>query len=329
MNEKILTSDLVRAWVDDYRKIHDGSFPHTNAGKIPGTSENWNALNRAMANCHRGWVERMSLHAWLNREYPESQKSENLRDLKLTPEILKEWVNNYRIVHGGKFPTASSGRIEGESVSWQWVNVMMRKEQWDWTEMRSLASWLNYAYPSERILNAEILRKWVDSYRSVHHGKFPTSTSGVIQGTKTTWSAVNSRMTTGFHHLPANISLTAWIDDAYSDERAGANKFSESLPCINVLAKKIFLNIVYHNSGEETPPELSLTLASAKLNNLTFHYINITVEQAVQQVTKNIVEMLKTKELNQRPAILTMVVSRCVDGIKIDWKRAEKVGAIK
>lgn len=132
-------------------------------------------------------------------------------------------------------------------------------------------------------------------------------------------------MATGIHHLPANISLTAWIDDTYSDERFGSDKFLKELPRIKIMEKSIFLNIIYRNVEDEISLRSNLTLISAKLNNFTFHYIDVTVDYAIQTITQSIMQLLKIKKLNGRPSILTIIVSKFRDGVIIDWSKEENI----
>ena len=91
------------------------------------------------------------------------------------------------------------------------------------------------------------------------------------------------------------------------------------------MEKSIFLNIIYRNVEDEISLRSNLTLISAKLNNFTFHYIDVTVDYAIQTITQSIMQLLKIKKLNGRPSILTIIVSKFRDGVIIDWSKEENI----
>lgn len=139
--------------------------------------------------------------------------------LPLTPELIREWVEQYRAGHDGRFPTQGAGPIGDTGKSWRWLDQVLRIGGYGWKPGSSLSAWLDTAYP-ERRLTFEMVRAWVDAFRASHDGRFPHANSGAVAGTTRKWAGVDSAMEGGLVGDGRKISLRRWLDEQYPERQA-------------------------------------------------------------------------------------------------------------
>lgn len=212
-----LTTEVLARWVDEFRACHDGKFPSNRSGVIPGANRSWRSVDAAMRIGGGGWPEKISLLAWLDRQYPA-----RLNRIRMTPPVVRHYVDDYRARHDGAFPTQRSGRISDTEKTWGtlWMSVPNRRD--GWPAHITFGTWLDEQYP-ERIaarakhLSPDIVRAWVERFRAAHNGKFPSTVSGPIPDTDKTWGAVDSAMTQCNAGWTQRTSLAVWLDEQYPE----------------------------------------------------------------------------------------------------------------
>ena len=98
----------------------------------------------------------------------------------------------------GKWPTIDSGLIPGTNESWGRISNALRTGLGTSrrpTLPQSLRKHRGHKYHLARDpLTVEQILAWADAYKA-KHGKWPNQTSGAIEGTNRTWTAVNIALT--------------------------------------------------------------------------------------------------------------------------------------
>lgn len=134
--ERMLTPESVRAWVADYVDQF-GWYPSKDSA-VPVAEQSgwtWPRINSAMVAGSFGWTEKMTLRAWLDREYPTNRA--------LTPENLRNWVSEYAAEHGA-YPTRASLGAASPRGYWDWCeidNALVRQSA-GWKGRTSLNAWI-------------------------------------------------------------------------------------------------------------------------------------------------------------------------------------------
>lgn len=208
-------------WTVTYRAAHGGRFPHAGSGAIPDAGLTWNAVNCALINQSWGWPVRTTLSAWLDTQFPE--RTARGGDV-LAIDQVRRWVDDHRALHDGRFPNAASGAIPGVGVTWHQVNHAMINGTVRLPQHTTLAAWLDQQYPQRLVgrlalADPAIVRHWVDDYRAGHGGAFPAQGSGDIAGTGLTWRALHNAMVREHLGWLGSVTLAAWLDRHYPEER--------------------------------------------------------------------------------------------------------------
>lgn len=103
-----LRLDQILVWVDEHRQ-EKGTWPTTESGKIPGTTETWLGIDKALKKGARG-LKRFSLSRLLETHRGVPPKQLRQRDLSIR-EILG-W-GDIEKAKKGNWPTLESGPIDG------------------------------------------------------------------------------------------------------------------------------------------------------------------------------------------------------------------------
>lgn len=208
-----LTIHQILLWVDAYYATH-GKWPSSKSGRIDGTSETWSSINAALRNGYRG-LTRGSRIASLLIEH-RGVRAITPR-AALTREIILDWADSYHAEHGD-WPTVKSGAISGTGYSWRAVNTELKRGLQGRADTTSLSRLLNEergrALRSHKppLTHQQILA-WADAHYA-RHGKWPTQTSGPIDGTDETWNGVCAAMFLGNRGLPEKQTLPMLLKES-------------------------------------------------------------------------------------------------------------------
>ena len=219
-----LTVEQILTWADDYYSEH-GKWPATLSGHIPGTSETWLRVNNALTNALRGLPGGITLRELLKEK--RGHRS-HLDKPRLSISIILAWVDEYR-ERTGKWPNTTSGRVGGTDETWSGINEVLCEGFRGLPGGQSLVEVLrrHRGYISrydKAALNEDDILAWADAHR-IASGRWPTQTSGEIEGTADTWSMVNSALINGFRGLPGKSSLARLLR-----ERRGRSAQPEKPP---------------------------------------------------------------------------------------------------
>lgn len=202
----LITADLIVGAVDAYRAEHRGEFPYRESGKLGGLNLTWTQIDNALRQGGK------SLAKWLSKRYPDF--------VEVSERRLLAWTEDFANQNARALPTMKSGEIAGTGWSWLQVDRAFRSGAWRWAAVDTLSKWLDTAYPAERILTPENVRKWVASHIE-SHGTFPSSesTAPVAENSAWTWPYINATMVRGSFGWVEKCSLAAWLDNQYPDDR--------------------------------------------------------------------------------------------------------------
>jgi len=201
-----LTITQILTWADEFHRQH-GSWPRKESGPIPGTDEGWQNIDRALRMGWRG-LARSSLPKLLalHRGY------RNKKGLpKLTEMQIVHWAEAWRR-KTKRYPKRHSGPVPGvPGETWARINNALvhglRGLPGGSSLARLLAEYRSVRNDKQlpRFTIPGILA-WVDAYRR-RTGAWPRYTSGKIEGTDETWTAVDMALRNGLRGLPGGSSL--------------------------------------------------------------------------------------------------------------------------
>ena len=112
-----LSADQILAWADSYH-VRTGKWPRVNSGKIPGTSETWDAVHRALSEGRRGLPGGETLVHFLSTRRKLRTK---VTLPKLSEEQVLNWARAFQRRYG-YWPTRESGVIPG-SAGETWCGI--------------------------------------------------------------------------------------------------------------------------------------------------------------------------------------------------------------
>jgi len=204
-----LTVVQILAWADEHH-TRTGEWPTPRSNEVYNIpTENWGAINTALAQGLRGFPGEMTLANILykNRNVRSPQHSP---DLSIN-EILK-WADEYRR-YNGKWPIESSGIIQNsDGENWNAISMSLRVGTRGFLGGSSLAKLLGEkrgAKVKNRPSNISInqILKWADEHHK-RTGKWPTPNSGNIHNTKgETWYNIQAALAQGLRGLTTGLSL--------------------------------------------------------------------------------------------------------------------------
>ncbi|MEW4339707.1 hypothetical protein [Chromobacterium vaccinii] len=94
------------------------------------------------------------------------------------------------------------------------------------------------------------------------------------------------------------------------------------MPTIEIAGKKVLLNIVHHDSGEEPESACTNTLIGAKVGEVTYQYLNLDPQEAIRKMVVAISSAARFNPAGSVPKMLTVVISKFHQETTIDWKAA-------
>jgi hypothetical protein len=130
---------------------------------------------------------------------------------------IMAWADAYRAQHG-RWPTTRSGPVAGENVTWQGINARLKQGCRGLPGGCSLIQFLERHRGASRRgqarLSEEQILVWTEAYFAAH-GRWPTSRSGPITGTRETWHGVDIALSRGLRGLPGGVSLAGFVSRSH------------------------------------------------------------------------------------------------------------------
>jgi hypothetical protein len=208
-----LTCRQILGWADQHRR-RTGAWPRLTSGPIPGTEENWLAVNVALQQGHRGLPGNSSL-ARLLASHRGVRNRGNLPPLS-EAQILA-WADAH-CARAGHWPIMTSGLIpRAGGEKWLAVDAALRHGCRGLPEGSSLAQLLAerrqvrncQALPALRI---DQILAWADAHYQ-RTARWPLMGSGSIaEAAGETWLAVDAALRTGRRGLPGGSSLARLLE---------------------------------------------------------------------------------------------------------------------
>lgn len=204
-----LTHDAILAWADLHRQ-RTGKWPNENSGPVEGQpGEDWQNINAALAQGHRGLPGNDTLAKLLAR----ARRARNKAAVKpLTVAKILKWADRHRR-QTGKWPTKDAGEVIcGKGETWAAIAAALQQGGRGLPPGSSLARLL--AQHRGRRNKSQLPRLTIEGILAMADawhaatGKWPRADSGVIPGTNgQTWHAVNLALYQGLRSLPGGDSL--------------------------------------------------------------------------------------------------------------------------
>ena len=211
LNAQKLTIRKILAWVDAHQQNH-GEWPTVEDRRDPAAGENWNAINAALKRGSRGLTGGSSLAKLLAKKRGVRRGRHASR---LTVIMIAEWAKSHHR-RTGKWPTLSSGLVDGTSERWNNLDQLLAKGLRGLPGGQRLASVLaDYCGVRNHLnipdLTLEQILKWADEHHA-RTGSFPTKKSGDVFGTEENWSKIDTSLKVGNRGLPGGSSLAKLLD---------------------------------------------------------------------------------------------------------------------
>jgi hypothetical protein len=202
------TLTQILAWIDEWH-ARTGAWPKRISGPIPGTCENWRAVDNAIRYGLRG----MKGGSSIARLLAEMRGVRNFRELPpFTEAQILAWADAH-FRRKGTWPTRETGPVtEAPGETWYAINSALASGRRGLQGGGSLAALLRdrrgvpISHHPPPLTMAIILR-WVKAHRA-QTGRRPVRTSGAIPGAAgETWANVDQALRKGLRGLPAGGSL--------------------------------------------------------------------------------------------------------------------------
>lgn len=215
-----LTEELILSWADVYHQ-RTASWPTRDGGRIVGTGETWQGIDRALRRGTRGLPGGSSLAMLLAAG--RGVRHRNHLPM-LCEETILEWADlNYQ--SHGQWPTSLSGQVEAApEETWSAIDSALGSGNRGLAGGSSLARLLldrrnvrhHLAKPN---LTIEMILAWADEFHA-RHGNWPNTASGPVFGAEDeNWYAINQALRVGLRGLPGGGSL----NELLAVERGASN----------------------------------------------------------------------------------------------------------
>jgi hypothetical protein len=204
-----LTEVLIAQWARAHME-RVGSWPNEDSGEVfEATGENWNNINAALRDGHRGLPGNDTLAELLARRL-------GLRTQVAVPALsvatILVWAGEHKAAKGN-WPKRNSGPVLGHpGETWVAVNAALESGARGLPGGSSLAQLLHehHAVPNKSRLprlTVPMILRYADAWHG-RMGEWPTSLSGAIpEMPGLTWTAVNMALHQGLRGLPGGDSL--------------------------------------------------------------------------------------------------------------------------
>lgn len=209
----LLSVESILKWADEFFKEH-GEWPNVRAGAIVGTTESWSTVNYALKNGTRGLKKSPCLSSLLAKHRGVRPRSSSAR---LELQTVLRWADEHRD-RTGSWPDKRSGLIAGTNgmESWGAVNAAIYSGLRGFDGGSSLADVLakHRGVPNQKALAPLKVRQilsWAESH-FLKHGKWPSSRSGLIDGTSEEWRKIDAALKFGRRSLPRGSSLAKLLE---------------------------------------------------------------------------------------------------------------------
>ncbi len=229
-----LSESRIVAWAREHRR-RTGAWPTTTSGLIPSCAgETWERVAYAIQRGRRGLPGGDTLGRLLARRCGVPCLAD--RQPLAVGQIL-EWDDAHR-ERTGKWPTATSGKVEGVPETWKGIDAALRKSRRGLPGGSSLPLLLgeHRGRRDKSRLPPLTIRKvlaWADAHRG-RTGNWPGVLSGGIAGAPgESWRAVNHALYRGYRGLPCGDSLAKLLVRKRGGSRGrenGATDLSTTAP---------------------------------------------------------------------------------------------------
>jgi hypothetical protein len=208
-----LRTEQIVEWIDEHKK-DKGTWPTAESGEIPGTTETWRGIDKALRKGARG-LKRSSLCHLLEtyRGVPPKQ----LRRRELSIKEILGW-GDIEKAKKGKWPNIASGPIDScPGESWEGVhNALVRGTRGLPGGMTLSKLWADHRGARIHLyrppLSEEQIAQWLKLHKDVN-GKWPSRHSGPIPNSGgETWCGVMMALRKGGRGLKRRFSLKKLID---------------------------------------------------------------------------------------------------------------------
>ena len=203
----VLTEEQVLAWADAHY-ARTGKWPISTSGRIPGTNENWTAINGALYAGCRGLPGGVSLALLLR-----ARRGANQEGGLLTEKQILAWADVH-YARTGKWPTAASGAIpDSAGENWNAINSALKAGCRGLPGGKTLLQLLTECRGLCRHgrLTEELILKWADA----HHrrtGHWPHHRSGAVpEAPGDSWAKIDSCLREGLRGLRVGHSLSSLL----------------------------------------------------------------------------------------------------------------------
>ena len=203
-----LSTTQVLTWADGHF-ARTGQWPTASAGAIPGSSETWASVARALRTGNRGSGSSSTLAQLLadHRGY----RHQNLL-APLTIKKILAWLDSHWQAHGS-WPNDKTGTIPGTCETWSGVSHALRDGgrglKVRGTTIGMILERYRGVRNTQRLMPLTIkqILIWADRHRK-KHGTWPSPQSGEIPGTGESWAGIQSALMRGRRNLPKGLSIT-------------------------------------------------------------------------------------------------------------------------
>jgi hypothetical protein len=195
-------------WADAYHR-RAGHWPRMVSGPISSTQgENWRSVDHAL----RRGIRELPGGSSLAKLLAEHRGRRNGAALPpLTTSRVLAWADSHRR-RTGSWPRETSGLIqEAPGETWHNVDRVLRAGYRGFPGGSSLARLLESHRGVRNIkalprLTLGQITRWANAYRR-RTGEWPRMGSGLVPGTRESWSAINAALINGRRGLPGGSSL--------------------------------------------------------------------------------------------------------------------------
>ena len=204
--KRITKKDLTEEWIiekaKEYKEKHN-QWPSEYSDEIEGTKELWSRIDKALYNGFRGLPGGSSLNQLLIKHGLKEKQ------LDLTEEWIIEKAKEYQENHeDGMLPYLTSGKVEGTNESWRNLSANLKKGHRGLPGGISLPElFIKHGLKEKQLdLTEEWIIEKAKEYKKKHE-KWPSDSSGEIEGTIEKWKNIDAALSNGDRGLSEGSSI--------------------------------------------------------------------------------------------------------------------------